>query len=691
MMPMRFFFALLLAAVLGSVAAAPVRTDHVEAELVADRSAIEPGRPLTVALRLKMDPHWHTYWRNPGDSGQPTTIDWKLPAGFAAGPIQWPHPQRLPAGPLVNYGFEGEVLLLSELSVPEGARGPVTLRAHARWLVCDPERCIPEEAVLSLLLGGGKPAATRWADAIERTRRALPIRAGELGAWKFQAAAAADRVDLDIVPPAGIRGDGYAFFPYDEGKVEYSGSQPLVPAGEGMRLSIPVSSQPVGEFDRVHGLLVSRAALDASGRHAVEIDVPVARAAAAGPAAPASAPIGLAVAVAFAFVGGLILNLMPCVLPVLSIKVLGFTAPGSHRAQGLLYGAGVLASFWLLATLMLALKGAGAGLGWGFQLQSPGFIAFLALLFFLLALNLSGVFEFGSLVPASVAGARFSSRGAESFFTGVLAVLVASPCTAPFMGAALGYSLGESAATAMLVFTALAVGMALPYVLLAWHPRWLAAVPKPGKWMLRFKQVLAFPLYGTVVWLAWVLGTQAGLDAVILLLAAMVALGAAAWLAGMTADRPWIPRAAATAFAAAALALAWPAAQVAAPAATAKADGAWEPWTKERYAALAAAGKPVFVDFTASWCVTCQVNKKLVLSQPEVERAFRDHGVTLLRADWTRRDADIERALAELGRKGIPVYLLYRPGRGATLLPELLTRDALFAALAELSPPKEKT
>ncbi|HET9735354.1 MAG TPA: thioredoxin family protein, partial [Burkholderiales bacterium] len=351
------------------------------------------------------------------------------------------------------------------------------------------------------------------------------------------------------------------------------------------------------------------------------------------PAVAATTSLSLIAALALAFAGGLILNLMPCVLPVLSIKVLGFAQGRSAQAMrmhGLLYGAGVLASFLALAGLLIALKAAGSAVGWGFQLQSPVFVGLLALLFLALALNLSGAFEFRSLVPAGLANATAAHPHADAFLTGVLAVVVASPCTVPFMGAALGYALTESALVALAVFAALGLGMAVPYVLLAFEPRWLRRLPKPGPWMVSLKRWLALPLYATVGWLAWVLSIQVG-------------------LAGAPPEKDL-----------------------------------WQPYSEARVAELVAQGKPVFVDFTAAWCVTCQVNKQLVLSRPETERAFTERRVVLLRADWTRQDPEITRALAALGRNGVPVYVLYRPGREPRLLPEILTREAVQAALADL-------
>ena len=698
---MRVQISLILLAFSAVVCAEPVRTPHVEAELVAAQTGVEPGKPLAVALRLKMAPNWHTYWRNPGDSGEPTRITWKLPPGYRAGVIQWPVPQRLPVGPLTNFGYKNEVLLLTDIAVPQDASGPVTIAARADWLVCNPERCIPEGADLALTLSANGNAQTTWAKAIERARTLLPRNATESGSWRFDARGADGAVVLDVVPPAGISLASPVYFPFEQGKIDNSATQRVERAGDAYRLTIPASRQPVGAFTRVAGLLAVAQPLDAQGARAIEFSVPVTGAvgaAALPPPPPQSAPLGLAMALAFAFLGGLILNLMPCVLPVLSIKVLGLVskANGSaapRRLHGMLFAAGVVGSFLLLAAVLIALKAGGTALGWGYQLQSPLFVSVLALFFFGLALNLSGVFEFGNMLPASISGARVSSPRLDALFSGALAVFVASPCTAPFMGAALGFAFSESLPVTLLIFTALGLGMAAPYVLLAWNPRWLRWVPAPGPWMTRLKQFLAFPLYATVIWLAWVLGRQSGLDAVIALLAALLALAVTAWLAGLAPQRKLTVRAVAAAFALAAVALVVHAARAPAPGAPASSSAEsagveWKPYSRELLASLTAAGTPVFVDFTAAWCVTCQVNKQLVLTRPDVERAFTERGVTRLRADWTRRDDEITQALAELGRNGVPVYALYLPGRSVRLLPEILTRETVLAALAGIDRPK---
>jgi len=598
-----FFRVLFLLLFCATAAAAPVKTEHVDAELLTERSATAPGKTLTVALRLRMIPHWHTYWRNPGDSGQPTAIDWKLPAGYAAGPIQWPAPSRLPARHLLNFGYENEVLLLTDIAVPAGASGAASIAARATWLVCNEEHCIPEEGEFALVLPVGEGMPTADTPAIAGVRARLPRPAGP--EWRFGAKRDEQGVALSIDPPPR----NAVFFPFDEGKIQNGGAQ----AYAGGTLQIPKATQPVGAFRRVTGVLVADS-------RALEIDAPIAL------APSASGVASLAIAVAFAFAGGLILNLMPCVLPVLAIKILGFTGDRSSlRAQGVLYGLGVVTAFVAFAGILIALQTSGSALGWGFQLQSPVFVALLSALFLALALNLCGIFEFSFSLTAGKA----KSRRLDAFLTGLLAVAVASPCTAPFMGAALGYALAGGPLEALSVFAALGLGMAAPYVALSWHPDWLKWLPRPGAWMLTFKRVLSVPLFATVVWLAWVLALQSGVL-------------------------------------------------------TPHSD--WERYSSAKMQRYELQDKTVFVDFTAAWCVTCQVNKQLVLRQPDIVKALENSAMALLQADWTRQDPEITQALAALGRKGVPVYAIYRPGRDPELLPEILTRDIVLAALGS---PKE--
>jgi thiol:disulfide interchange protein DsbD len=694
------------ATLLAPAAAAPVRTPNVEAELVAERSALVPGQSTTVALRLKIRDRWHTYWQNPGDSGLPTTLAWTLPPGVTAGPIQWPAPKAIPVGPLMNHGYEGEVFHLVDIAVPADAvpGQPLTLAARADWLVCE-DTCIPEGADLSVTLPVASSAGmdSTWGSKIAAVRDALPK---PLAGWTATARGEGDKVRLVLTPSPGAADPGKLhFFPYREGAIEPASPQALARDGERYVLTLPVAYQ-LQSFDRVAGVL--NAANGIAGAKTVVVDVPLSGTVVAGPkpvdapapklnvaggASPAST-LSFVAAIALAFAGGLLLNLMPCVFPVLSLKVMGFVshrdAKATMRSEAIAYAVGVVLSFVLLALALVALRAAGEQLGWGFQLQSPAVVAGLAVLFFVLALNLSGVFEFAMFAPQAAAGWTSKNRTLDAFGSGVLAVIVASPCTAPFMGAALGYAIAQSLPVTLAVFVALGVGMALPYVLLGWFPTWRKWLPRPGAWMERVKQVLAFPLYATVAWLAWVLGAQVDNDAVLRLALALV-LGAFAlwsWKAYRHGGlRPWAL--AAGAGLAGMAVIAAPLFTAPLPAAEARparaVDGAaWRAFTPAVVDDLKASGQPVFVDFTAAWCVTCQVNKRLVLNDAGVLAAFASKNVALVRADWTRRDPDITKALADLGRNGVPVYVLYRPGREPVVFPEVLQSAMIRDALATL-------
>ena len=704
-------FAIAAFAMVATIAhAASVRTDHVTAELVADRTSLVPGTTTTIALRLAIDRGWHTYWRNPGESGLPTTIAWRLPAGYAAGDIVWPAPKALPAGPLMNYGYEGEVLHLVPLTVPANAvvGDKAMLAARADWLVCK-ETCVPESAELSLELPVARDGGpSRWHDAIAATRAALPQPLP--AAWHAEAKARGPHIALALTAPANARDPGaLQFFAYDERRIEASAAQVReAPGAARYVLELPVSHELKGEFGALRGVL--RAAdgftTDAGLVHAVTVDVPIAGTPVAGPkpvldASATLAPTApnaqgasvsaVAAALLFALAGGLLLNLMPCVFPILSIKALGLAAADGHdrralRLEAVVFAAGVVVAFAALGMVLLALRAGGAQLGWGFQLQSPAVVTALAILFFVIAQNLSGVFEFGAWVPSGVATWTHANRHANAFASGLLAVAVASPCTAPFMGAALGYALTAPVAITLCVFVALGIGMALPYFLLAWFPRWRRVLPRPGPWLVRLRQILAFPLYATVAWLVWVLAAQVGTDAVLRigLVLVLIALALFAWRAWRGAGRPAWSVASAVAVVAAAV-VAWPlfvgAGQPDARRTEAIASG-WQPYTPARVSELVDEGRPVFVDFTAAWCITCQVNERLVLNDARVRDAFAQNDVALVRADWTRRDPAITQALAELGRNGVPVYVIYRKGRPPQLLPEVLARDTVIGALA---------
>ncbi len=725
--------------------AAPVKTPHVSAELVAQRSAAQPGQPIQIGLRLQHIPHWHTYWRNPGDSGLPTTLAWTLPPGSSVGDIAWPAPKRLPIGPLVNYGYEDELLLPLAYTPPADARPGSTLklRAKADWLVCK-DVCIPETAQLELELPVVDAQTTPGSSVHEAlfTRTA----AQQPGAWPGGTATlqqAGKELMLTLewagAPAPTAQAPAVQVFPYIEQVLEPARHELYqTPNGYALKLALmdgavlpaSLSGIAVAQGDAQGDANV--ASLWGGTRRTVEFTAPVRSVAAlqlpsgsrllatpkasvfgAGTPAPSGlANIGglaaLSLALGLAFVGGMLLNLMPCVFPVLSIKLLSLAQqqrarPAGLRAHALAYSAGVVLSFVALAAALLALRAAGSAVGWGFQLQEPGVVFVLALLFFALGLNLMGAFELGNLLPQRLALWRSQRPAVDAFASGVLAVVAASPCTAPFMGAALGFAIGQSAAVALAVFAVLGLGMALPYALLVLLPGWRKRLPRPGAWMLHLKQGLAFPMFATVVWLVWVLGQQAGIDGAARLLLALVGMSVLVWLMGLpmmarvgagTAGRVAGKVVAALALVGV-LAWGWPATlpvgeAAAASAATAKPGdkfaASWQPFDEAALAQRVAQGQPVFVDFTAAWCVSCQVNKRLVLNSDSTMRAFEQANVALMRADWTRRDPNITQALARLGRNGVPVYALIAPGREPVLLPEILTERIVRDALANLPP-----
>jgi len=705
MTPAVLLFSVLVASVSAVFAtpssAAPVKTEHVEAELIARHTSLQPGVPAEVALRLKIIDHWHTYWQNPGDSGLPTKLKWTLPAGYTAGAIAWPYPQKLPLGPLMNFGYEGEVLHLVTIAVPADVQPgkQVTFKAKAEWLVCN-DVCIPESADLSLTLplSASAPAEdARWQAAFVAAHEKLPAKVeGKAGA--VRATIDGKRMSIGFTGAPAL-GAGLAFFPYAGDLIENAGAQVFQQQAGSATLLVPLADPVNRELRTVEGVVVT--AGNWGNWHkgaAIEVSLPVTYGAIApaksANAAPAGADIGLIAALVFAIVGGLILNLMPCVFPVLGIKVMGFlnhsrSDAGLLRKQGLAFFAGVVISFWLLAGLLMVLRAAGESVGWGFQLQSPVFVVLLATLFLLMALNLAGIFEMGLAVQSAAGNleSRDSSRNVmtEAFLSGVLATVVATPCSAPFMGAALGFTLTQPAYVSLLVFTAIAVGMATPVTALSFLPKWLAHLPKPGAWMQTFKQFMAFPLLMTVVWLAWVLGAQIGNDGVARLWLGFVIIALGAWLYGH-----WQMRHFARAMVAALLALAvglgiaWPDASAAHDRAqAAKSDNAWEPYSTARIADLRAQGKPIFVDFTATWCITCQVNKRVALTRPEVEKRFAELGVVRVKADWTLQDKAITEALASFGRNGVPLYVYYPKNGEPKVLPEVLTPAVVLEAIAE--------
>ncbi len=710
---------------------AVVTTAQVRAELLAHApQGIEPDQPLWLGLQIQHQPQWHTYWKNSGDSGKPTELRWTLPAGLQAGEIEWPVPHKIPVANMVNYGYDATVLLAVPVTVtpafkPSPVGGDVEVRLHAEWLVCRKE-CIPESGDFLLRVPVRGSTALHGA-AFDAAKAARP---------QSLTATAKDSVRVQglqlLISIAGLpgawQGKTLDFFPEVPEVIETAASWKQSWQGATWNAQVPVSAQRLNSPNLLpmvltHGASGVRLEVKVSGKWPPVVDplagqatlasepkaMPAAsNASASGPAVmvdppkmesslptrlpvttPAVASGSLGLSLLGALLGGLILNLMPCVFPVLAIKLLSFSQHGAdrhrQRISAVAYSLGVVLSFVALGALLLGLRAAGESLGWGFQLQNPWVVAALAGLFTLLGLNLAGVFEFGQILPSSVASLQARHPVVDAWLTGVLAVAIASPCTAPFMGASLGFAVGLPVHEALLVFATLGLGMALPYLAVALTPQLARVLPRPGAWMHTFRQLMAFPMFATVVWLVWVLGQQSGIDGASSLLALLVAMSALIWALGQSGKtRVWLS------LVLAALLLwmvgAWgPMLAASAPVpATAATHGRWQPWSAARVQQAVAQGQPVFVDFTAAWCVTCQVNKRNTLSDADLLAEFERRKVLLLRADWTRYDAAITQALSELGRSGVPVYVLHRPGKSPLVLSELLSVAEVRAALEQI-------
>ncbi len=665
---------------------------HLSVELVVSQGQLVQGSSPVAGLHFTLEKGWHIYWLNAGDSGEPPHIRWTLPAGVTAEPFQYPAPTRLPLGPLMDFGYENAVTFPVPLHIAAGApAGPVTLRADMDWLVCR-EVCLP---------GKGSVAVTRTvapvgtATAMDASAKAVvdqglaslpkPLPAGASARF---APVGTKGYTLAVLTGSSIR--DAEFFPSEQSVISDPASQTASPLAKGVRLNLVRDEAQAGKLATLNGVVV----LPGGAAYTIAATpgaIP------AAPVARAGIDSGFMQALLLAFAGGIILNLMPCVFPVLFIKGLSLLQSSNEkrsvmRAHGWVYTLGILVSFWIVVGLLLVLRSAGSGLGWGFQFQSPIFLAVMALFLFFLSLSLAGQFEIG-LSMTGAGGSLAQKQGyAGSFFTGVLAMVVATPCTAPLMGVAIGYALAHSALVSFAIFTALGLGLAAPYLLLAYNPGWTRLLPRPGAWMEVVKQLIAIPIFATVIWLVWVFTQAAGVTALVALLAGFLLLGiAGAVLGRYPAKRPATLAAALVLLLAVGLPV-YAVQTVGAPLglpATASGNN-WKPFTTDAVASYRAQGKPVFVDFTASWCLSCQVNERMVLDRTDVQDRLRKSGVVLLKADWTRHDASIGDALAALGRSGIPTYALYpaAPDAVPKLLPEVLTTGSVYSALDGLQAAK---
>lgn len=693
--------------------AGPQRTERIEAELVPMSAWAAPGSTAVVAVRQAIQPGWHTYWRNPGDSGGATELTWSVPAGVRPGEIVWPLPERQRLSGLMNYGYSGEVWLPVPVDIPADARPGTSLplTVKALFLVCSAEMCVPDELTLSLNLPireGAAPLTPRHGPAIEAVLERAPRPAG------IDARVRAEDGVLILTASggplaAGDPGPSY-FFPFTGGVIDHAAAQAggWGPDGLTLRLAPGGATRAGGVTGPIAGVLeTAHGAFEITAQPGPALPGTSGAGALApaedggtevGTDQPAAGPLLFVQALLLALAGGLILNLMPCVFPILAMKAAALTAsahdPRHARRDGLAFLAGVLTTFLLLAAALLALRAAGQAVGWGFQLQSPPVTAGLALLMLAVALNLSGVFHVGAGLQGAGSGplARLPG-GVGAFFTGALAVVVAAPCTAPFMAFALGAALLMPWPMALAVFLMLGLGLALPFVLVSLSPRLLSKLPRPGPWMDRLKGLLAFPMYATALWLAWVFSRQTGAEALGLLFVAGVSLALGAWLIGSSqADRAHGRRGALAMAAGVAVLIAAVGslviavrlpAQTAGPSAASSSSGpASAPWSPAAVQAATAAGRPVLVNFTADWCVTCKINERTALGSPRVAAALEEAGAVYLVGDWTRRDDAITAELQRHGRSGVPLYLIYSPGVAEPrVLPQLLTEGVVLEAL----------
>ena len=706
------------------VAAAPAQapaqataaTEQVQARLLADHQVVSPGQRLRIALQQKIIPQWHTYWKNPGDSGEATQIHWQLPAGVTMSALEWPAPQRFVLGPITNYGYSDEVSLLQWLSLPSDwpVGQPLQLRATVDWLVCA-EECIPQSVQLALTLpvaAQSVPAAAADRAVIHASEARLPqplpfqshLMPAQQGGYQLVVSGL----------PAGVTLTDSYFFASRWGFLAQSQPQHWQVQQGALRLQLPVGENPLQTGDTLDGvLLLHEAGVDSARGYTLSVAMAAAPAggiasgsissAVGAPLAdPAPAGSGLSVAMALllAFAGGFLLNLMPCVFPVLSMKALALLAHSEQplavqRRHGWAYTTGIVASFIGFALLLIGFKAAGTELGWGFQFQSPLFVLLMTCLLFAVGLNLSGVFEISGRFNGTGQHLAAQQGYRGSFFTGVLATVVATPCTAPLMAAALGFAMTQPPLSLLLVFVSLGLGLASPVLLLSYWPALQRRLPKPGPWMVIFRQLLAFPMYGAAIWLAWVLAQLQGADSWWWLLVLLLLQSFALWWLGLSQQRAsanWQP---VTALLLLVLALSWGVLQLnqatTAPVAPEKTAAAsvgpeFEPYSDARLAELRAAGTPVFVNFTAAWCLSCLVNEKVALNTAVVRQAFTKQQVVYLKADWTARDEQIRQTLARYGRSGVPLYLFFPAGQQQVVeLPQILTPDLLVRTVSSVN------
>jgi thiol:disulfide interchange protein len=662
---------------------------YVAVRLLPEKTQVKGGEQITIGIEQTIADGWHTYWLNAGDSGAAPRITWSGLEGLSAGDIEWPVPHRMPMGPLVNFGYEKNAVLLQTLTLPETLPdGPLTITAKADILVCK-DICIPESHSASFVLNGAEEPVP---EAVSNARQKLPV----FKEIKGKVSERDGNLILTIPSDALLEIDSTDLFPESWGLIDNTQTTSLQRDDNTLTLAHPRGDRPLSEADKALSFVLGYD--DESGQRQgvkVTLDNQSAQNNAADSHAAQSVPLGLIGAIVFAILGGMILNLMPCVFPVLSLKALSLVSLGAHdeqkaRAHGLAYTAGILLCFGLIAGLLIALKSAGAQIGWGFQLQNPAVILALGYLFLLIGLNLFGLFEIDFKISNLGGGLTRKDGLTGSFFTGVLATLVATPCTAPFMGAAMGYALTQPAFYAMIVFLSLGFGLALPYLALTFIPALRRVLPKPGAWMETFRQFLAFPMIGAALFLFWVLVQQVDAMAMGLAFTGALTLVMAVWLLKLRPKNKGVHFIViALIVACLGLSVAAVMLQKHAPQSSMENDATRisTPFTTEAYEAALAGDFPVFVNMTAAWCISCKVNERVAIYTPATQTLFKDHNVVYLKGDWTNQDPAITKFLESYGRNGVPLYVYYGPKKSngerpePKILPQILTPGLLEQTL----------
>jgi len=685
----------------------PVQAAHTTVELLSDSSEVAPGQTFHLGVKFEMEPDWHIYWRNAGASGLPPELTWTLPEGFTAGDIQWPSPKSISLEGLVSYGYKGIATLIVPVTAPDDLApgADLTIQLELFYLICK-EVCLPGDASLQLTLKTGAEAVAANADVFEAAYASQPKPGSP---YELSVTGQEDKL-LKLSIKGEALPEALYFFSAKEGLIDPNAEQAYSVSDGVGRLSLPLDFAYLEEKPaELIGILKSpdqswSVRFPTSDNTQLATEAPAPTGSPYGDAGLEQQLLsqGLIGWLLLAFFGGLILNIMPCVLPVLSLKVFSLlNHSGQSRGQalghGVAYTLGVVASFLVLAGVLFSLRALGESIGWGFQLQNPGFVLILGLVFFLFGLNLLGVFEIGS----GLVGADTKVAGRKdfvgSFGVGVLAAVVGAPCVGPFVGGVSGVALQANTFTGLLIFATLGLGMASPFMFLAIFPKLVAYLPKPGAWMETFKQSMGFLLMAALVFLVYLLGQLAGLGAITTMLVVLLLSSIAAWIYGRwaapvkSAKSRLIARLATLVLLVACVGWGLRSVDAAYDAnireqTTVVAEGEpWAPWSTEAVEEAVADGKPVFVDFTASWCLICQVNKKAALRTDATKELFEEAGVVSLSADWTRRDPAITEELEKFGRSGVPLYLLYSPDGEVSVLPQNLTNGIIREAVESMA------